>query len=220
MKMGNPNAILKTEFNSSRAIFSRPDGNSLALPRHILLILIILPTSLLRTRLPLQTTLLGWRTNGDTTTRSRDRPALIQTWGDDAATSSGVCWVTARGRGGVVADGIDVRDDAADIAGIDTVAFAGFVEGVVAAVKVFALVVAGEDGGLGGKFAVETEEALFLRREGLYRKGGNVSLFCFFPSFFSLGERQTGQPRREGGTGSSGRCGLDVWKHGGEERKG
>lgn len=66
-----------------------------------------------------------------------------------------------------MADGIDVRDDAADVAGVDAVAFAGFVEGVVAAVKVFALVVAGEDGGLGGEFAVEAEEALFLGREGL-----------------------------------------------------
>lgn len=56
----------------------------------------------------------------------------------------------------------------ADGAGVDTVALAGLGHGVVAAVKVLALLeVLGEVVGAAGQLPVEPEEALLLGREGL-----------------------------------------------------
>ena len=56
----------------------------------------------------------------------------------------------------------------ADGARVDAVGLAGFGEGVVAAVEVLALLeVLGEVVGAGGELAVEAEEALFFRGEGL-----------------------------------------------------
>jgi len=59
----------------------------------------------------------------------------------------------------------------ADGARVDAVGLAGFRQGVVAAVKVLALLeVLGEVVGAGGELAVEAEEALFFRGEGLGRR--------------------------------------------------
>lgn len=56
----------------------------------------------------------------------------------------------------------------ADAAGVDARGFAGFGEGVVAAVEVFAVFeLLGEVVGFGGELAVEAEEALLVGGEGL-----------------------------------------------------
>ena len=66
--------------------------------------------------------------------------------------------------GDVLGDGVL----AADGAGVDAVALAGLAHGIVAAVKVLALLeVLGEVVAAAGQLAVEPEEPLLLRAEGL-----------------------------------------------------
>lgn len=68
------------------------------------------------------------------------------------------------GVGDVLGDGVLGSDGG----GVDAVAFSGLGHGVVAAVKVLALLeVLGEVVALGGELAVEAEEALLLGGEGL-----------------------------------------------------
>lgn len=110
---------------------------------------------LLRARLPLQSALFGRATDLDGPAGARDAAALGEAW---------------HGRGGdaVVADVLRDRVFAADVARVDTVALAGLLHGVVAAVEVFALLEGlAEVVGAVGEFAVEAEEPLLLGGEGL-----------------------------------------------------
>lgn len=129
----------------------------------------------------MQAALLGGRAHRDPTARHRDRAALgeggrrgrdVAAAGADAGAAAGRTSTARGGAGGAaghrgVADGVDVRHDAADVARVDAVALAGFIERVVTAVKVLALVVAGEVVGLVGHFAVALEELQLLGAEAL-----------------------------------------------------
>ena len=87
-----------------------------------------------------------------------------EVWGAAGAAAVLAALLRRGGMGDVLGDGV-LRSDGG---GVDAVALAGLGHGVVAAVKVLALLeVLGEVVALGGKLAVETEEALLLGGEGL-----------------------------------------------------
>lgn len=95
--------------------------------------------------------------------------------GDEAAGAGAVDG--RREVGDVLGDGVL----GADGASVDRVGLAGLGEGVVAAVKVLALLeVLGKVIRLGWELAVQTEEPLFLRGEGLFLgEGGERVSFGF-----------------------------------------
>ena len=137
----------------------------------VLLLLLILSLGVVGTRLALKEAAL---LDGAASLDAGDG-AVVGVLGNAARRRSGAASVDVVGGrrevGDVLGDGVL----GAYGAGVDTVALAGLGHGIVARVEVLALLeMFGKVIGAGRQLAVETEETLFLRGEGLFP----LSVFC------------------------------------------